>query len=59
MTEENKNIFDHQLVCPHQFFDLGRSNDKPRHEAGDEVWFYCDKCLITVMRHLVDQSEKL
>lgn len=53
---------DLQQFCEHIFYELYRNEQRQRHEdpkEGDHVWFYCDKCLITVKKVLSDQSDKL
>lgn len=47
---------DNQSYCEHVFFQAPLYAEA---KEGDDVWFYCERCLLLIKKNLIDQSDKL
>lgn len=50
--------FDPQLTCEHRFYLMAPSLVQAP-KRGEQIWFYCERCLLTIEKEVKDQSDKL
>lgn len=58
MPQRGHQRIDPQLICEHRFYLVAPSLTKAP-KRGDMILFYCEKCLLTIEKPAVDQSDKL